>query len=207
MDELWKAQKLIETGKLFNLKAIIDLENVEKALKLTVPGINDSKETIFNLSQSSEIIICILCSEIPFVISDLLNVLTVPVFYKGCLIIEVNGKLSFLFQNMHSLQIDLRSLTLNMRLRRRVEFERLFWLKTRKSMFEKERHSLYWSPAKTVFRQHLRKIIDRKLCSHLVFKNMENVKGRLETITHLATSRNKVIFFCRKISIKIFRQH
>lgn len=153
MDELYEMRKLIEMGKLLRLTAHIDLENVEKALKLTIPGIKDFTETIFNLSQSSDFIISILCSEIPYIISDLLSVLPIPVFYKGCLIMEVNGKLTLLYPTMHSFEVDLRSLTRNMHLKKRLQFERLFWLTTKRHTYQGTSFKrIVWCPIKESYR-------------------------------------------------------
>lgn len=80
--DLKEVKLLIVAQKLFYLTAVVDLLNLENSLVLNVPGFYKNKS--FSLAQSSEFIISILCREIPYIISDLLCIIKLPVFYKVC---------------------------------------------------------------------------------------------------------------------------
>uniref|UniRef100_A0A915DPH0 Uncharacterized protein n=1 Tax=Ditylenchus dipsaci TaxID=166011 RepID=A0A915DPH0_9BILA len=93
-----------------------------------------------------------------------MHLIEFPVFYKGHLIMEVNQDLVLLEPSMRSLETDIQSLGHNVSRHKRVDLERHFWLKIKSNM-RKKRKRVYWCPAKEVYREYLRKLIDSRLCS------------------------------------------
>lgn len=86
-------KSLIDNGKLYSLKATVNLNDDQCSLTLSIPVPSEGGESSkngkfrtksFTLAQSSEVIISILCMEIPYTISDLLCAIELPVFYQVC---------------------------------------------------------------------------------------------------------------------------
>lgn len=86
-------EKLLAKKSVSAIKAKINLDDPNEALVLEMPGLFPVGRTNkFTLAQSSEAIISILCKEIPYVISDLLSVISKSVFHK----VIFYGKMVFL---------------------------------------------------------------------------------------------------------------
>uniref|UniRef100_A0A914DJT2 Uncharacterized protein n=1 Tax=Acrobeloides nanus TaxID=290746 RepID=A0A914DJT2_9BILA len=159
------------------IDAKIDLNKPYETLKLTIPGYQT--ET-FNLFHAFHALISVFKLEIPFVISDLLHLVKKPIFYKGLLVMKINGNLILLRPTIQSLYVDLQHLMMLTRKSKRSIIEKEFWSRCYHQTTA-DVVSQAWSHPTHLFRlyalRRLREKINEYITNEFIHDELNNNKG------------------------------